>query len=151
MKRPIPLTAVTDVMTLQRDQARSTLGLAQSEWQKAQAQMEVLKGYQSDNQRRWIERGHHGVTAPLIGHHMAMLDKIEHAMAYQQQVMARLEQQVAQCQEDLLKAETKLASFKQYQSRQQQQWQQHQDRQLQKQMDEMAANRHRLNTASAPL
>jgi flagellar biosynthesis chaperone FliJ len=78
------------------------------------------------------------------------LAKLDHAVAFQNGVLERLQLHVDHCKQLVVQAERELASLQKYAERREHHWQRQQDRQEQRNNDEMAANVHQRNAAPTP-
>ncbi|GAB3186957.1 flagellar export protein FliJ [Hydrogenophaga aquatica] len=143
MKKPAQLTTVLDVCTQRRDEALRALGEAQREWQQAQQQMLQLQGYTAESLQRWSQRAAQGVSASLLQTQQQFLAKLDHAVAFQNGVLQRLQLHIEHCQQQVVQAERDLASMQKFAERREKAWQHVLQRQEQKSNDEMAANLHR--------
>jgi flagellar FliJ protein len=144
MSRPAQnLDPVIELAERRRDDALADCARVQSEQREARAQMEQLQTYADEANRRWAERGAAGVSVTMLMHHRQFMAKLEHAMEFQQGVLADRERRVQQAQAAVHEAERELASLRKYAERQVQAWQQTLQRREQKHTDEMAQNIHR--------
>lgn len=142
--KPSPTFAtLVEVATRRRDEALQVLGQAQREHQQAQLQMAQLQGYSAESVQRWSHRAAQGFSPALLRTHQAFMGKLDHAVTFQQGVLARLQLHIDHCREQWLVAERELASLQKYQERRHTTWQRQLERQDQKSNDEMAANLHR--------
>jgi flagellar FliJ protein len=151
MKKPASLDTILEVATQRRDQALQALAQAQREWQQAQQQMLQLQGYTAESIQRWSQRSaQQGVTSTMLQTQQTFLAKLDHAVAFQNGVLERLQLHVDHCKQLVVQAERELASLQKYAERREHHWQRQQDRQEQRNNDEMAANVHQRNAAPTP-
>ncbi|MBX3609671.1 MAG: flagellar export protein FliJ [Hydrogenophaga sp.] len=137
------LNKVIELAERRRDEALGQLARLRGEHQQAQAQMDQLTGYVGEAERRWSERGASGVDVALLMHHRQFMAKLDHAIAFQHNVLSERVQQVEQAQSIVIEAERELASLRKVAARQMQTWLQQLQRRDQKHTDEMAQNAHR--------
>jgi flagellar FliJ protein len=144
MTRPAQnLDKVIELAEGRRDDALAELARAQTEQREAQDQLDQLAAYADEAQRRWAERGAAGVAVAMLMHHRQFMAKLDHAMAFQQDVLRDRAQRVEHTQAAVHEAERELASLRKYVARQVDAWQQTLQRREQKHTDEMAQNIHR--------
>lgn len=143
MKTSQTFVTLIEVAIRRRDEALQTLGQAQREFQQAQLQLTQLQGYSAESVQRWSLRAAQGFSPALLRTHQAFMGKLDHALAFQQGVLQRLQLHIDHCREQWLLAERELASLQKYQERRQASWQRRLEQQDQKSTDEMATNLHR--------
>lgn len=145
------LHKVVDIAARRRDEALTVLAQAQRELQAAQAQLQQLRNYADEALQRWATRSTQGgVDANLLHHHRLFMEKINHAMEFQQTVQRTREQALAQAQALVYAAERDVAGLRKYTERKEQALELKHMRQDQKATDEMALTIHlRQSTASA--
>lgn len=97
----------------QRDAQARRHAQAQKTLQFAQGQLQQLQSYANDTDARWIGGQAVNLSVELIRHHYQFMDRLQHASAQQQGVVANLERQLASAHQLLLQAEYRLAGFKQ--------------------------------------
>lgn len=137
------LNKVVDLAARRRDDALTALGQAQKELRMAQEQMNQLKTYADEAHQRWAARSStQGVDAALLHHHRQFMQKIEHAIDFQQTVQRNRETVVERAQAHVYAAERDLAGLRKYAERQQQTLDHRALRQEQKATDEMALSIH---------
>lgn len=134
---------VVEVQTLRRDDALRALGLARQAQDHAQMQLDQLQQYAQEAEMRWKHRASQGVTPQLLHHHRQFMARIDEAVRFQDEVIARHKGDVERCEHAVLMAERELASLSKYVERKRMEQMQHLERQDQKRNDEMAANVHR--------
>lgn len=137
------VTKVIELAERRRDEALGELARAQVEQRQAMEQMDQLRGYADESRRRWAERSAQGVDAALLMHHLQFMQKIEHAIDFQQGVLTDRAQRVERAQSLVIEVERDLAGLRKYAARQMETWLQRLQRRDQKQTDEMAQNIHR--------
>ena len=150
--KPVPTQndKVVEVASHKRDDALRALGRVQHELEQAHQQMTQLQDYAIESQTRWNERATQGVSASLMQHQRQFMARIDHAVAFQRDVIAGIEQSLERLRLEVHAAERELASLNKYVERRQRAWQQEQQRQEQKATDETAANAHRRGSALNP-
>lgn len=134
---------VVEVNTMRRDDALRALVQARQAQEHAEQQLRQLQDYSVDAEMRWKHRASQGVTPQLLHHHRQFMARIDEAVRYQDDVIAKLVAEVARCEQVVHLAERELASLSKYVERKRMEQQQHLERQDQKRNDEMAANVHR--------
>ncbi|MBL0943291.1 MAG: flagellar export protein FliJ [Hydrogenophaga sp.] len=144
MTRPAQqLDPVIELAERRRDEALAECARQQQAQRQAQEQMDQLSSYADEANRRFAERGAVGVNVALLMNHRQFMAKLEHAMDFQQGVLADHARRVDQAQAAVVDAERELASLRKYAARQMEAWQQKLQRREQKHTDEMAQNIHR--------
>jgi flagellar FliJ protein len=137
------LHKVVDLAARRRDDALTTLGQAQRELQAAQDQMNQLRSYADEALLRWAQRSTTGgVDANLLHHHRQFMEKITHAIEFQQAVQRSREEVVERAQAQVYAAERDVAGLRKYAERKQQVIEHRALRQEQKATDEMALTVH---------
>lgn len=137
------LHKVVDLATRRRDDALTALGQAQRELQAAQDQMTQLRNYADEALQRWAARSASGgVDANLLFHHRQFMEKITHAIDFQQAVQRSREEVVERVQAQVYAAERDVAGLRKYAERKQQAVEHRAMRQEQKATDEMALTIH---------
>jgi len=144
------LATVLELATRRRDQALQALVQAQQEHEQAQAQMNQIKGYSAESLQRWSLRASQGITPSLLRTHQTFMAKLEHAVSFQDGVLARISENIQHRKGQLLDAERELASLQKVQQRRIEDWQKVRQRQEQRNTDEMAANQHRRHAQAHP-
>jgi len=134
---------VVEVNTMRRDDALRALGQARQAQDHAEQQLRQLQDYSVEAEMRWKHRASQGVTPQLLHHHRQFMARIDEAVRFQDDVIAKLVAEVARCEQVVHLAERELASLSKYVERKRMEQQQHLERQDQKRNDEMAANVHR--------
>lgn len=144
MTRPAQqLDPVIELAERRRDDALAECARQQQAQRQAQEQMDQLSTYADEANRRFAERGAVGVSVTLLMSHRQFMAKLEHAMEFQQGVLADHAQRVGAAQAAVVDAERELASLRKYAARQLEAWHQRLQRREQKHTDEMAQNIHR--------
>lgn len=99
--------------TQQRDAQARRHAQAQKTLQFANGQLTQLQSYAKDTDARWMGGQAVNLSVELIRHHYQFMDRLQHAVAQQQGVIANLEHQLGKAHQVLLQAEYRLAGFKQ--------------------------------------
>lgn len=144
------IDTVVEIASQKRDDALRALGRVQHELEQARQQMAQLQDYAVESQTRWNHRATQGVSATLMQHQRQFMARIDHAVAFQRDVIAGIEQSLEQLRVEVTAAEREVASLHKYVERRQRAWQQEQQRQEQKATDETAANAHRRQNTTHP-
>lgn len=144
------LDTVLEVAGMRRDDCLRALGQARHALDQGRQQLEQLQSYATESQTRWHQRASQGVTAQLLYHHRQFMARIEEAARFQEDVIKRLESEVARCEQLTLDAERELAALNKFAERKRQTALQAAERLDQKRNDEMAANAHRRQATSTP-
>lgn len=134
---------VVEVSTMRRDDALRALGHARQAQQNAEQQKQQLVDYTVEAEMRWKHRASQGVTPQLLQHHRQFMSRIDEAVRFQNDVIAKLSNEVTRCEQVVHLAERELASLNKYVERKRMEQLQHQERQDQKRNDEMASVVHR--------
>ncbi|GLS15437.1 MULTISPECIES: flagellar export protein FliJ [Hydrogenophaga] len=136
------LNKVVELAEKRRDEAVGKLAQQQREMQAAQDQMNQLQSYALEAQARWTTRCQQGVDAQFLFHHRQFMQKIDHAIAFQEGVLSSRQELIDSCQQQVIAAERDVAGLRKYAERQQHALQQRAQRQEQKATDEMALSIH---------
>jgi flagellar FliJ protein len=139
MSSLVALKLAIELAEVQRDQALAMLQKEKHLQQYAQGQMHQLNDYAAETDQRWGLRAQAPTSPELLQSHVLFMQKLEQAIALQHGVLGQSAQKVQNAQALLLKAEQKLASFKQLVALRQAQEARAQQRLEQKLTDEMAA------------
>ena len=132
------LHKVVELAEKRRDEAMGNLGKMQRELQTAQDQMDQLQAYAQESQARWNARSSVGVDTALLMHHRQFMQKIDHAMEFQQGVLGERQAMIERGQEQVHATERDLAGLRKFAERKQMAITHRAQRQEQKQTDEMA-------------
>ncbi len=144
------IDTVVEIAAQKRDDALRALGRVQHELEQARQQMTQLQDYAVESQTRWNHRATQGVSAALMQHQRQFMARLDHAVAFQRDVIVGIEQSLEQLRVEVHAAERELASLNKYVERRVRAWQQEQQRQEQKATDETAANTHRRQQTQNP-
>lgn len=137
------LNKVVEIAEKRRDEAIAALAQQERELQIAQDQLQQLQSYASEAQKRFMARSSgSGVDAQQLLHQSQFMHKIDHAVEFQQSVIANREGQIERCRSQLMVAERDVAGLRKFTERKIQTVQQKQQRQEQKATDEMALTIH---------
>ncbi|WP_372656882.1 flagellar export protein FliJ [Hydrogenophaga sp.] len=136
------LNKVVELAVKRRDDALGNLAQAKRELQQATDQMVQLTGYGQEAQARWSERCSVGVDAALLHHHRIFMQKIDHALAFQKEVLRNREELVERTQSQVHAAERDVAGLQKFTDRKLMAIRQLAQRQDQKNTDEMALSIH---------
>lgn len=133
-----PLEMAADLARRQRDEVARMVAQRQAQRQSAVQQMQQLQAYVTETESKWIERGK-ASDAAVMHHHYQFLDKLQHAIQFQERVIQTHDGQILQAQKALVEAEHKLQRFQHVLDARKAVIVSQQMRQEQKQMDEMAS------------
>ncbi len=134
-----------------RDEAGQALAQAQQRQLAAQQQLEQLRGYAHETEARWASQARVCAMPELMHHHYQFMARLDQAVQMQQRAVADQAQWVALAQKALLAAELRVATLRQVLAHKQAEIDRVQRRREQRQMDEMAANRHAWNARERAL
>ena len=101
--------------------------------------------YELDYRQNFNRQGREGVTGLQIQGFESFILQIEQALTQQEQQQQHLEQQLKEAQKIYQSLNMRLKSYEKLQSRLSEQAQQQENKQMQKFLDEMGAQIHRLN------
>lgn len=132
------LNKVVELAQKRRDDALAQMARLQREMAQAQGQMQQLQTYADEAQTRWSQRSRAGIDAQVLHHHRQLMQKIDHAVAFQRGVLGQRQAQIDQAQQQVHVAERDLAGLRKYTHIKVQALLQTAQRQEQKQTDEMA-------------
>ncbi len=147
---PLPMSdalhTVVELAERQRDAARAALMQAESQSNRALAQMDQLRAYQGDYRAR--APGTTGLAAPieLLRCHQGFMGRLDQALAQQQQAVEKCHAELLRRRELLQQAELKLASARKLLERRAAERQRAESRREQQRSDEAAQQRHRRST-----
>lgn len=144
------IDTVVEIAAQKRDEAMRALGRVQNELEQARQQMTQLQDYAVESQTRWNHRATEGVSAALMQHQRQFMARLDHAVAFQRDVIVGIERSLEQLRVEVTAAERELASLNKYVERRVRAWQQEQQRHEQKATDETAANTHRRQQTQNP-
>lgn len=136
------LHKVVEIAEKRRKDALLVLSQQQREWQMARDQMDQLLAYSQEAEKRWEMRSGVGVDAAMLHHHRHFMQKIQHAIEFQQSVLRDRQDRVDQGQAQVFAAERDVAGLRKFAERKEQALQLNAQRQEQKATDEMALNIH---------
>lgn len=135
-----------DLASAQRDQAQARLQKAFQADAFARAQMQQLTDYLQETEQRWMSGAKISVAPELLRHQYQFVARLMQAIELQDSVIDGTRQRMETAQQELLRAEQRLASFKQLLQARLAAADQRRRRIEQKQMDEFATllvQRHR--------
>lgn len=116
----------------------------------AKGQLQQLVSYSADTDARWIGGTATNLSVELVKHHYQFTDRLQNAVHLQQGVIANLERQREAAHQRLLKAEYRLAGFKQVLQARRAAHSQVLQRREQRATDEFAAQSHLRRQAVQP-
>lgn len=137
------LIVAVDVAERKRDAARRALQDALEAQRAAQAQLDQLTGYAGETQNRWGARAGAAVQPEVMHHHYHFMDRLQHAVGLQNEVLGQHGARIDAARAALLQAELRLTSLRTVVERRQHETAQRQVRREQKQTDEWAAIQYR--------
>jgi flagellar protein FliJ len=140
------LQTVVELAERQRDAARAALMQAESQSNRALAQLEQLQAYQGDYRDR--APGSAGRAAPieLLRCHHGFMGRLDQALAQQHDAVAKCHDELLRRRQLLQAAELKLASARKLIERRVAEQQRVESRREQQRSDEAAQQRHRRST-----
>lgn len=130
-----------DLATRKRDQAGQGLMHVQRSQTFAQDQMTQLAVYAAETQSKWTVSAQTSTTPELMRHHYQFMNRLDHAIGLQREVLANMSRKVEDAKRLHLEAELRLVSLKQALKKKQADIVVLHTRREQKQMDEFAALR----------
>ena len=130
---------VVEVSGMRRDDALRALGQARQGVLHAEQQKQQLVDYAAESEMRWKHRASQGVTPQLLLHHRQFMARIDEAVRFQDGVIARLQEEVARCEQLWRLAERELASLNKFVERKRMEEMKQLERREQKLNDEMAS------------
>lgn len=128
-----------DLAVAKRDQALAELNRHRQSHAFAQNQLDQLRQYADETERRWSHSAQKSTTPELLHHHYQFMGRLQQAVDLQQDVLVASAGKLELAQNKMLQAEFRLASFKLVLSKRQLDLVKLQQRRDQKQMDEFAA------------
>jgi flagellar FliJ protein len=136
-----------ELASRQRDQVRQELAQAHKVLQFAQQQFRQLEGYAEETQARWITQSTRQAAPEVMRHYYQFMDKLQQAMALQQQVLQDAGLRLGVQQQALLEAEFRLSARQTVCDNMRREAAVRRDKLEQKVFDEMAALQYRRNRA----
>jgi flagellar FliJ protein len=125
--------------TRQRDERAKVVAQALRTLNFSRSQMDQLEGYAGDTDARWTDSQAAVRSSELVKHHYAFMERLQHAISLQTGVIGGSTQQVEAAQQELLKAEFRLAGLQQVLKTREAALQLQVKRREQRQTDEFAA------------
>jgi flagellar FliJ protein len=136
------LALAIEVATRRRDQAEQGVQQAQRALRHAQAQLEQLSSYAQETGERWATAQARTFSAELMRHRHSFMQRLEHAIGLQQGVLADLQQQLQQAQQQRVRQEQRLAALQQLLQRRLTERARAEARREQKQLDDWVSQSH---------
>ena len=127
----------------ERDQAQSSLRLAEESMQRAQQQAQQLAAYRIDYQARWASEFSQGATMQILQCYRSFMQRLDQAVKQQAQLAEQAGEQVTRARSQLLQREQRLASVLKLIERQCAELQRAGRRHEQKHIDELAQRMHK--------
>lgn len=137
------LSVALEMALRRRDDARRLLQDARNARQAAQDQLDQIEGYALETQNRWGMRPDAAVQPEVMYHHYQFMNRLEHAVGLQTNVVGSHAERVKAAEKTLLDTELRLASLKKLVEKRQRDAMLAQMRREQKQIDERAALQYR--------
>lgn len=131
-----------EVATQQRDAKARNLAQARRNLEFANGQMEQLTHYAADTDVRWTQSQQVSRSGELVRHHYYFVERLQHAIGMQSNVIGDLNGQLEAAHKILLQAEFRLSGLNQVLQAKQAARQLKQKRREQQHTDEFAALRH---------
>ena len=140
------LTVAMELSERQRDEAAQRLGQLRRNRQSAALQLDQLQGYALETEQKYVLRGQAGMAGEILRHHTQFMARLGQTIEIQRQTIAGHERAVQEAESELLRAELRLTSLRQVLQRRQREVMLSLSRREQKETDEIAAMRFRMNT-----
>lgn len=138
--------------TQERDRLAGELRRAEAQTLRARQQGEQLAGYRSEYRQRWSTQFGQGSAVEIVHCYHSFMQRLDEAMAQQQQQVDAAASQEATLRQALLQAELRAASVRKLIERRQAEQRHRQARREQRQTDETAQlQTQRRSSSSAPL
>ncbi len=125
--------------TLKRDEMLKAAARVERSLAFARDQLGQLETYAGDTDRRWVASSSRSLTAELVHHQYQFMERLQHAITLQTDVIAKITAQLQQARGHVMQAEVRLAGLKQILHTRQVAVVQRQRRREQRQTDEFAA------------
>lgn len=122
----------------ERDQAAASLRRAEGQARRIELQMEQLQGYRGEYQQRWAGQFKQHGAMEIVHCYQSFSQRLEEALAQQQQQLDAAQAQCQRLRQVLLAAETRVASVRKLMERRQLELRRVQDRREQNETDENA-------------
>lgn len=135
------LGVAIDVASRKRDAASQALGQAQQRHIAAQNQFSQLETYANETETRWASQAQICALPELMRHHYQFMERLNHAMQMQKQILVEQAHWVEVARKGLLDADIRVATLRQVLANKQKEAERLHNRREQKQMDEFAALR----------
>lgn len=127
-----------DLASAQRDQAQSRFLQERQADALARSQMQQLTDYLEETEQRWVSGARTSIAPEMLRHHYQFVERLIQAIQLQDSVLKGTWQRLEGAQQELLKMQQRLASFKQLLESRLAAMAERQQRSEQKQMDEFA-------------
>ena len=134
-----PLLALLDLAERDRDASLAARQRAQEAAERAAAQASQLTGYRSEYEQRWTTQFQTSGAMPVVHCYQGFMNRLGQAVAHQDLVILRANEQLAQAERVLHQQELRVASVRKLIERRQLEQRQSADRRDQKATDEFAA------------
>lgn len=138
MTAPSALDTLIDLASGASDEAARRLGVALATVQDTEQKLALLVQYRDDYAARFSQNLTTGLTAQGYRNFRSFMDKLDDAIAGQQQIVTESQRRAAQAKTDWQATERKRLSYNTLADRAEQQRQQAENRRDQKQTDEAA-------------
>jgi len=143
-----PLHTLLQQLERERDAALAALMKAETQSNRALAQQAQLRGFQDEARQRAPGRQGEAASMALLQVHQGFAERLDQALAQQQDTLARTDAELLARRQALRRAETRLAAVAKLLQRRQAEQQLQDRRREQRQSDEAAALRHRHQSPS---
>lgn len=137
-----------EVATRRRDEASKALVQVQRSVVFSKNQMEQLESYAKDSSDRWMAAAQVSAMPEMMLHHHQFMQRLEHAIKLQQQVLEDLELEVDRARKLVLQAEFRLAGLNRVMQSRRLEINFRAARVEQREMDDLAALMHRSKLSS---
>lgn len=137
-----PLLALLALAEQERDASLAQHQRAVRAAQAAAAQSDQLLGYRSDYEQRWTTQFRTTGAMPVVHCYQGFMNRLGQAVAHQDAVIQRSQQQLAQAEQLLRQHELRVASVRKLIGRREHELRLSADRRDQKATDEFAARAH---------
>lgn len=135
---PTNLSMLIELARAAHDAAAARHAQCAEAYTQAQRQLDVLRGYQREYERRALDTRSRGLDAAAQDNWRVFLQRLQTAVAEQTKEVARRQQQRQAAAAELAQARARLASLEKLAQRQARAAQQRQARREQRQLDELA-------------
>ena len=141
MAKQTPLEMLNDIQEEKVEDALNTVAICQQTLSQAAEQRETLEQYRIDYEQQFRDQAKIGIRPTHLHNYQAFLSKLNRAIDQQDKIVAQLERQLAQKQQEWIEEKNQLKAYETLQERKDKAEQDKENRQEQKASDEYGAKK----------